>query len=175
MFRTCVNNLFIKRQIHGNAEIVQNCKEIRNRNPRNLERLRIARKPIGYALDTRELQYWHKLNIIRSQRYITAEIYHFENGPVISASSHEWGLKKQLYSTIDSVAYKFVGHTLAQRCLESGISEIYVEDAIITGNKVKLLLDEMTENGIYLQEPKRYKHPNSTHRFRPEKPWETYE
>lgn len=59
MFRTLINTL-IKRQIHGNAEIVENCKEIRNRNPRNLERLRIARKPIGYILDKRERGYWHK-------------------------------------------------------------------------------------------------------------------
>ncbi|CAK9796082.1 39S ribosomal protein L18, mitochondrial [Anthophora quadrimaculata] len=137
MFRTCVNNLFIKRQVHGNAEIVQNCKEIRNRNPRNLERLRIARKPMGYALDIYGQPYWHKLNINRSQRYMTAEIYHFENGPVITASSQEWGLKKQLYSTIDIMAYKFVGRVLAQRCLESGILEICVEDAIITDTALR--------------------------------------
>ncbi|CAK9829747.1 39S ribosomal protein L18, mitochondrial [Anthophora retusa] len=175
MFRTCVNNLFIKRQIHGNTEIVQNCKEIRNRNPRNLERLRIARKPIGYALDVGGGPYWHKLNINCSQRYITAEIYHFENGPVITASTQEWGLKKQLYSTTDTTAYKFLGRVLAQRCLESGISEIYVQDSIITGNKIQLLLDEMSEHGIYLQEPKRYNHPNSANKYHPEKPWETYE
>lgn len=59
MFRISLNNL-IKRQIHGNAEIIENCKEIINRNPRNLERLRIARKPIGYVLDTREITFWHK-------------------------------------------------------------------------------------------------------------------
>lgn len=53
-------NTLIKRQMHGNAEIVKNCKEIRNRNPRNLERLRIARKHIGYVLDKRQCGYWHK-------------------------------------------------------------------------------------------------------------------
>ncbi|KOC64558.1 39S ribosomal protein L18, mitochondrial [Habropoda laboriosa] len=175
MSRMCINNLFIKRQIHGNVEIIQNCKEIRNRNPRNLERLRIARKPKGYALDKCGESYWHKLTVKSSQRYCTAEIYHFENGPVISASSQEWGIKKQLYSTNDTTAFKFVGQVLAQRCLESGISEIYVDKSIITGNKIQLLVNELSENGIYLQEPEEYKHPKPTYRYRPEKPWETFE
>lgn len=58
--RTRVGNLFIKRQLHGNNAIVDNCKEIRNRNPRNLERLRIARKPTGYAVEKPGFSYWHK-------------------------------------------------------------------------------------------------------------------
>ena len=31
-----------------------------NRNPRNLERLRIARKPQGYALDDVPTNYWNR-------------------------------------------------------------------------------------------------------------------
>lgn len=31
-----------------------------NRNPRNLERLRIALKPRGYGLDVPGRNYWHK-------------------------------------------------------------------------------------------------------------------
>ncbi|XP_031776183.1 39S ribosomal protein L18, mitochondrial [Apis florea] len=174
MFRISLNNL-IKRQIHGNAEIIENCKEIINRNPRNLERLRIARKPIGYVLDTREITFWHKLEIYSTQRNVTAEIYHFENGPIITVSSKEWGIKKQLFSTQDATAFKFVGRVLAQRCLESGISEIYVSDSIVTGNKIQLLLDTLSECGICLKEPERYKVPKPGILVRPEKPWETYE
>ncbi|CAD1479585.1 unnamed protein product, partial [Heterotrigona itama] len=175
MFRTFIN-ISIKRQIHGNAEIVENCKEIRNRNPRNLERLRIARKAIGYVLDKREHGYWHKLNVSPSKRYIMAEICHFENGQIITASSKEWGLKKQLYSTTDIIAYKFVGQLLAQRCLESGISEIYIDKAFLTaGNKVQALINTMVENGICIEEPERYKHPKPNSWNYPEKPWETYE
>lgn len=31
-----------------------------NRNPRNLERLRLARKPTGYGVDQTDVEYWHK-------------------------------------------------------------------------------------------------------------------
>lgn len=38
-----------------------------------------------------------RLYLIKKPRYVTAEVRHFENGPVITASSMEWALKKQLY------------------------------------------------------------------------------
>lgn len=31
-----------------------------NRNPRNLEKLRIAYKPAGYHLDVQDREFWHK-------------------------------------------------------------------------------------------------------------------
>ena len=37
------------------------------------------------------------MNVSASKRYVMAEICHFENGQIITASSKEWGLKKQLY------------------------------------------------------------------------------
>lgn len=48
------------REVHSNAELVEKCTEIVNRNPRNLERLRIARKPSGYHLEKPGRSYWHK-------------------------------------------------------------------------------------------------------------------
>ena len=33
---------------------------IYNRNPRNLERLRIAQKPSGFAMDNKPMNYWHR-------------------------------------------------------------------------------------------------------------------
>ncbi|OAD52475.1 39S ribosomal protein L18, mitochondrial [Eufriesea mexicana] len=174
MFRTSISNL-IKRQLHGNAELIKNCKEIINRNPRNLERLRIARKPIGYALDNFDVGYWHTLNIRFSQRFVRAEICHFENGPVITVSSQEWGIRKQLYSTNDSVAAIFVAQVLAQRCLESGIYEIYVNNSIITGDRSQLLVDTLSKHGVCLQEPEVYRNPKPGYMHRPEKPWEIHE
>lgn len=170
-----VSNLLIKRQVHRNADVINNCKQIRNRNPRNLERLRIARKPVGYKLEKPGFSFWHKLNVEPTQRFVTAEIIHFENGPIITVSSKEWGLKTQLYSTNDATAYKFVGHVLAQRCLECGISEILVDRSMITGNKMQSLVNVLSENGITLEEPAVYTDPNPTYRYRHEKPWEIHE
>lgn len=82
---------------------------------------------------------------------------------------------KLYFSTRDVIAFKFVGRVLAQRCLESGISEIYVNNSIAVGSKVQLLLDTLSENGICLKEPERYKVPKPGILVHPEKPREIYE
>lgn len=65
---------------------------------------------------------------------------------------------------------------LAQRCLESGISEIYLnKTSFVIGKKVQSLIDTLLENGICLLEPEQYKHPGPGTMNYPEKPWETYE
>lgn len=38
-----------------------------------------------------------RVYLTKKPRCIIAEVRHFENGPVITASSIEWALKKQLY------------------------------------------------------------------------------
>ncbi|XP_076282418.1 mitochondrial ribosomal protein L18 isoform X1 [Lasioglossum baleicum] len=165
----------IKREVHGNAEIIANCNEVRNRNPRNLERLRIARKPIGYVLEKPGFSYWHKLIVNKHQRHIVAEIHHFENGPVIIASTREWGIHKQLYRGSDVSAYINLGRVLAQRCLECGILEIYHNEETVSGEKEKLLMEELVKGGISLTEPARYRHFTHAARYRDEKTWETFE
>ncbi|XP_032668348.1 39S ribosomal protein L18, mitochondrial isoform X3 [Odontomachus brunneus] len=162
------------REIHSNAELIETCTEIVNRNPRNLERLRIARKPVGYLLDKPGHSFWHKVFVIKKPRYIVAEVHHFENGPVITACSAEWALKRQLYRCTDSAAYINVGRVLAQRCLESGICEMDV-DKSPSGDKFDLLIKEMQNCGIILYELPRYKYPYSFTKDRPEKPWEIIE
>ncbi|KYM88506.1 39S ribosomal protein L18, mitochondrial [Atta colombica] len=173
--RAGITRMFrMHRELHGNAELIKACTEIVNRNPRNLERLRIARKPQGYHLEKSGCMYWHKLFLIKKSRYIIAEVCHFKNGPVVSASSAEWALKKQLYRTTDSSAYINIGRVLAQRCLEAGICEMEV-DAALTGDKCELLIKELEKNNIVLTESQVYKYPNSWDSFRPEKPWEIHE
>ncbi|XP_011156361.1 39S ribosomal protein L18, mitochondrial [Solenopsis invicta] len=164
----------VYRRLHSNAELIETCTEIVNRNPRNLERLRIARKPSGYHLDKPGRSYWHKLFLVKKTRYIAAEVHHFENGPVVTASSAEWALKKQLYRPTDSSAYINIGRVLAQRCLEAGICEMEVDTAL-TGNKCELLIKELEKSNISLTELSVYKYPNSWDRYRPEKPWEIHE
>lgn len=164
----------VHRGLHSNAELVETCTEIVNRNPRNLERLRIARKPLGYHLNKPGHMYWHKLFLVKKPRYIIAEVRHFENGAVVTASSAEWTLKKQLYRTTDSSAYINIGRVLAQRCLEAGICEMEV-DAALTGDKCELLIGELEKNNITLKEQPVFRYPNSWDRFRPEKPWKIHE
>ena len=48
------------RSVHTNDSLVDNVKEIVNKNPRNLELLRIAKKPKGFHLDSTKIEYYHK-------------------------------------------------------------------------------------------------------------------
>ncbi len=47
---------------------------VRNRNPMNLERMRIGQKPKGFELDRKEVHYWNKLELSISQQHTTAEV-----------------------------------------------------------------------------------------------------
>lgn len=100
---------------------------------------------------------------------------HYINGPVIEAKTSEWALRKQLYSIKDTSAYINLGRVFAQRCLESGITEIYCDIKPVEGGKVDRFLKEVVNGGIKLEEPETYKKPSPWDRHRPEKPWEVAE
>ncbi|XP_057663853.1 39S ribosomal protein L18, mitochondrial [Diorhabda carinulata] len=147
-----------------------------NRNPRNLERLRIGYKPDGYHVDALGKRYWHKLQLTASGKYVKASIVHFQNGEVLSANTSEWCIKKQLYRTIDTSAYINLGRVLAQRCLQSGLIEV---ECFIKSkkpdDKVALFLQAMQEGGVSLTEPSQFKAAMPWDLDRPEKPWEVTE
>ncbi|XP_041971685.1 39S ribosomal protein L18, mitochondrial [Aricia agestis] len=149
--------------------------EFVNRNPRNLERMRIARKPDGYHLEKPGRKFWHKLVLTPSNRTIKAEVVHFINGPVITAQTSEWAIRSQLYSITDTCAYMNLGRVFAQRCLESGITEMFCDLEAKEGGKVDIFLKELVKGGVRLQEMDVYKNPYPTDEFRPEKPWEVTE
>merc|ERR1712071_118547 len=92
-----------------------------NHNPRNLERLRIARKPQGYALDDIPTNFWNRIVINQTNRHSTAYIEHHTGKKIISASTEEWAIKKFLNSTLDVKAMETIGRVLAQRCVECGL------------------------------------------------------
>ncbi|XP_013184181.1 large ribosomal subunit protein uL18m [Amyelois transitella] len=149
--------------------------EFVNRNPRNLEKIRIARKPDGYHLDKPGRKFWHKLVLTPTKRTVTAQVVHYLNGPVIEAKTSEWALRKQLYSINDTSAYINLGRVFAQRCLEFGISEMYCDIKPVKGGKTEKFLKEVVEGGIKLEECEVYKKSNPWDWNRPEKPWEVTE
>ncbi|KAI4454550.1 39s ribosomal protein l18 mitochondrial [Holotrichia oblita] len=144
-----------------------------NRNPRNLEKLRIGYKPDGYHLENKGRSFWHKLKLTISGRYISASIQHFENGKVIRASTNEWALRKQLYSSTDYSAYTNLARVFAQRCLQMGIIEVRsdVEPSNPDG-KIAAFLKTLEENGLTLTEPPQFKPAQPWDLQREEKPWE---
>ncbi|EDW73981.1 uncharacterized protein Dwil_GK21616 [Drosophila willistoni] len=147
-----------------------------NRNPRNLERLRIAYKPVGYHLEKPGRSYWHTLEINSSGRYVSADVKHFENGVILSASTSEWAIKQQLYKTNDTAAYVNLGRVLAQRCLRAGITEMTCQvEAPVKGSKLDKLLQTVQENGVSFEEPSRLDNTQPWDAQRQEKPWEVFE
>lgn len=56
-----------------------------------------------FVYDVYTTVYICRLFIVKKPRYIVAEVRHFENGPVVTASSDEWALKKQLYRYKNSI------------------------------------------------------------------------
>lgn len=110
-----------------------------------------------------------------TNRTVSAQVVHFLNGPVVEAKSSEWALRKQLYSIKDTCAYINLGRVFSQRCLESGITEMYCDINPVKGGKVQKFLDEVSKGGVRLEEPELYKKPNPWDKDRYEKPWEVLE
>ncbi|RZC40982.1 39S ribosomal protein L18, mitochondrial [Asbolus verrucosus] len=147
-----------------------------NRNPRNLERMRIAYKPDGYHVDKPGKSFWHKLKLSSTGRYVRASIEHFQKGTILEASTSEWALKKQLYKCRDTSAYYNLGRVLAERCLKSGLTEICCD--IVPhrpDGKVAQFVEALQKGGVTLQEPPQFKPARPWDQHRYEKPWEVTE
>ena len=115
-----------------------------------------------------------------SGKYVTAQMIHFENGPIIEASTSEWAVKKQLFKTSDTSAYLNLAKVFAQRCLESGFIEMTCDLRPAEGGKVSGFLNTVKESGLILIEPPGILPQISVNKFvgRREKPhgdWEVHE
>jgi large subunit ribosomal protein L18 len=95
------------------------------------------------------------LVLTSSGKYVTAQMVHFQKGPVIEASTKEWALKKQLFQTSDYCAYTNLAKVFAQRCLESGFIEMSCDLSPKEGGKAEAFLKAVKENGVILEEPER--------------------
>lgn len=89
--------------------------------------------------------------MISSGKFVTAQLIHFENGPVVEASTKEWCIKKQLYKTSDTSAYVNLAHVFAKRCLMSGLIEMTMRPS--SGLKIEKFIGILKENGLTLEEP----------------------
>lgn len=87
---------------------------IRNRNPMNLEKMRIGYKPSGFLVDKGKRDYWNGLTLSISGQHTTAAIKHWTGRKVCSASTQEWAIQKFLYSNTDLAAVKIVAKVLGK-------------------------------------------------------------
>ncbi|MGD2087012.1 MAG: 50S ribosomal protein L18 [Candidatus Aminicenantes bacterium] len=91
-----------------------------------------------------------RLIIVRSNKYLYAQVYDDSSGSVLTnASTREQDIKSQLKSTKDKEAAKLMGKIIAQRLKEKKISAVVFDRNIypFTG-RVKVFADSARENGI---------------------------
>jgi len=107
-------------------------------------------------------QYWNKLSLEISKQHTTAEVTHWTGRPVAIASTKEWAIRKQLYNLTDSAAVQAVAKIISQRCLETGISEVYlqVSEEDRAKEKMQKFISIIEESGLCLSEPDMYVHEN---------------
>jgi large subunit ribosomal protein L18 len=99
-----------------------------------------------------------RLEVIPSDKFVKAQLVHFENGTVVQASTQEWCIKKHLYKTADFAAYINLARVFAMRCLMSGIIEMSMKPNL-TGQKIEKFVEILKENGLSLEEsPEIYVH-----------------
>lgn len=96
-----------------------------NRNPKNLEKLKIAYNHNGYHLEKPGKTFYnkyeniiffktnnyilllsHRLIIEPTGNYVTAKVVHLHDGTIIEASTKEWAIKKYLCKTSNTSAYE---------------------------------------------------------------------
>ncbi|KPP61032.1 39S ribosomal protein L18, mitochondrial-like [Scleropages formosus] len=142
-------------QLNEDEEISE---EFLNRNPRNLEQMALARKDRGWETAWPSNHYYHRLVYSRSQNYITAEIFApHSSTPVLSCSTKEWALKRELHSTRSVAASQAVGEVLAARCREAGFQRLTfrVVPWTFRSESVKKFRMALKGGGIKLCEPRR--------------------
>ncbi|XP_076142853.1 large ribosomal subunit protein uL18m [Alosa pseudoharengus] len=129
-----------------------------NRNPRNLEQMAIEMKDRGWATVYPSREYYHRLHFSRTQHHITAEVYSKDSTePVISCSTREWAIKRELSSTRSVAACQAVGEVLAQRCREAGITRMVFRELSwrFRCESVMTFWTSLKKGGVSLSEPRR--------------------
>jgi len=156
-----------------------------NRNPLNLEKMRVGRKPTGWALEEKSRKFWNKLELEISNSHTTAVVTHWTGRVVARASTQEWCIRQFLYNLTDEAALRVVGQVISERCLETGVSEmvLLVDKEDMQKEKMVKFISVIEEAGLSLQEPEQFE-PFNRHRVMPSpedmkgprvKPWEVLE
>ncbi|XP_029368852.1 large ribosomal subunit protein uL18m [Echeneis naucrates] len=129
-----------------------------NRNPRNLEQMALAVKDRGWKTTWPHREFYHRLVFYRTQHHVTAQVFSSSSPvPVLTCSTTEWALKKELASTRCVAACQAVGEVMAHRCQQAGITRM-VYRAIpweYRSDAVQAFRKGMKEGGITLSEPRR--------------------
>lgn len=129
-----------------------------NRNPRNLEQMAFAVKDRGWKTVWPHREFYHRLVFSRTQKHVTAQVFSsYSPFPVLTCSTKEWALKRELPSTKCVAACQAVGEVLALRCKQAGITRMVYRAIPWTyhSDSVQSFRNAMKDGGVILSEPRR--------------------
>ncbi|XP_059079441.1 large ribosomal subunit protein uL18m-like isoform X2 [Tigriopus californicus] len=140
-----------------NDELIRT--HVKNRNPRNLEMMRIGYKPSGFKWERKYRQFWNKLELDITHKHTKAQVVHWSGIRVCHASTQEWSIRKFLYNTTDAVALEAIAKVIAQRCLQVGVSHVFLEleEEDLQKERMNRFVDAVKEQGISVGEPHKYR------------------
>lgn len=126
-----------------------------NRNPRNLEFMRIARKESGWAFHHPSKDFYHRLVFEQSTRQTKAYVEHYSGKEVIVASTRENAISSFLHSSRDVAACRNLGRVIGRRCMESGISHLTLlePEQSSASTKFQAFRLAVEESGVAMAEP----------------------
>ncbi|XP_060554575.1 large ribosomal subunit protein uL18m-like [Ruditapes philippinarum] len=124
-----------------------------NRNPRALEQMGLEPKRKGWKFQAPRKDFYHRL--VYDSKKTKAYIEHWKGKIVLEASSSEPNVLKYLYNAQDVSANRNIGHLLARRMLEAGITRVFYEAEADDATSLKraAFLQALKENEIELSEP----------------------
>ena len=109
---------------------------------RKLRQGRVRRKAVGN--DSRP-----RLSVFRSLHHIYVQVISDESGRTLAAASTESEGLRELKSKRNLAAAKAVGKAIAERCLQSGISNVVFDrNGFLYHGRVKALADAAREAGL---------------------------
>ncbi|CAB1450449.1 unnamed protein product [Pleuronectes platessa] len=129
-----------------------------NRNPRNLEQMALAVKDRGWSTSWPPREFYHRLVFSRSQHHVTAQVFSSSSPvPVLTCSTTEWSLRRELASTRCVATCQAVGEVLAIRCQQAGITRMVYRAIPWTyrSDAVQAFRTALKEGGVTLSEPRR--------------------
>ena len=94
------------------------------------------------------------------------------------ASTREWALRRFLYNNTDAAAVQAVGRVVGQRCLETGVAEVYlkVDEGDLKKERMRNFVEAVKESGLVIGEGPQYvqenPHINLNNFKRRLRPWE---
>lgn len=127
-----------------------------NRNPCNMQRLRLQPKQMGWTLEPDRRIFWYRLVFSGSSNKMLAYIEHYTGERVIMASTREVALGRFLRSFNDVAAAYNLGRVLAHRALKAGLREMdkkFTDDDVKNSKKLQEFVRGVKELGLELEEP----------------------